>query len=163
MENNKRKRACTIITVATLGFLAFTPGLLAASTSTVKVALEPGEYDFTVTYEIEGEQTARPKTAPRCIRADQLGSPEAIFSDSAFDKRQASEPCKVKNLKERGQDISYDAECSNRLVHVEGQVRGTEFSVVRSVRPKTTRGVSLKFTLQGRRTGECRLVHRKKP
>jgi hypothetical protein len=155
-QMEKRNNTRVVVLATMFGFLAAVPSLLAVSVKTVKVDLKPGEYDFTVTYEIQGEQPARPITAARCITLDELDSPEEIFNDSAFVKNKASEPCKVKNLKESGESISYDADCSNRLVHVEGTVKRTEFSVVRNVRPKTTRGVSLKFTLRGRRTGGCR-------
>lgn len=156
MEMEKRKHASLVFTATMFGFLAVAPSLLAVTTTNARVDLEPGEYDFTVAYEIQGERPARPKTAARCITPDELNSPEEIFNDSAFGKPKANETCKVKNLKESGESISYDADCSNRLVHVEGTVKRTEFSVVRNVRPKTTRGVSLRFKLRGRRTGGCR-------
>jgi hypothetical protein len=153
----KGSHARLVVLAATFSLLAAAPGRAAAGNATAKVNLEPGEYEFAVSYEIQGQQSARSKTAERCVTPDELNSPEDIFSDSEPDGHKVSEPCKVKNLKERGQKISYDAECSNRLVRVEGTVKPTEFSVVRDVRPKTTHGVSLKFKLQGRRTGDCRV------
>ena len=146
-----------VVLAATFSLLAAVPGLAATGNETAKVNLEPGEYEFAVSYEIQGQPSARSKTGESCIAPDELNSPENIFRDSELDGHKVSEPCKVKDLKERGQKISYDAECSNRLVRVEGTVKPTEFSVVRDVRPKTTHGVSLKFRLQGKRTGDCKL------
>jgi hypothetical protein len=163
MEIMQRKPACAIVMAVTLGFLAFAPALLAAGTPPVKVNLEAGEYEFVITYEIQGEPSTRSKIAERCITPLALNSPEEVFSDNVLNQGKASEPCKVRNLKESGENISYDAECSNRIVRVQGTLRGTEFSVVRDVRPKTTHGVSLKFKLQGRRTGDCSLERKKKP
>lgn len=145
-----------IVMAATFSLLLVVPGLPALANATAKLNLQPGEYEFSVTYEIQGEPSSRSKIAERCITPGELNSPEEIFSDNALDEHNPTETCKVKNLKESGQNISYDAECVNRLVHVEGAVRGTRFSVVRNVKPKTTHGVSLKFKLRGRRTGDCK-------
>lgn len=159
MEAQRResRAARTVLMAATLGFLVLTPTLLVARATKVKVNLEPGEYDFTVTYEIQGEQPARPKTTARCITREELDQPEEVFNDSSAAPRKENEPCAVKNLKGSGGKISYDADCSNRLVHVEGRVSRTEFVVVRNVRPKGSQGVPLRFTLWARRTGSCRM------
>ena len=154
----ERRNHTRLIFMATLfSLLVVTPGLAGATKAAAKVDLKPGEYDFTVTYEIQGEQSARSKTVARCITSDELNSPEEIFSDSAPVNGKATEPCKVKNLKDTGEKISYDADCSNRLVHVQGTVKQTEFLVVRNVKPKASSGVSLKLMLRGRRTGSCRI------
>ncbi len=152
MERSSHAR--TIVT-ATLTFLAVVVALPVAANTASKLKLRPGEYELVVTYEIQGEPSSRPTITRQCITPDELDSPEEVFSESAPNERKAGEPCKVKNLRESGPNISYDAECPNRLVRVQGIVRRNEFSVVRNVRSKTTHGVSLKFTLQGRRTGGC--------
>jgi hypothetical protein len=158
----KSSHARLIVLAVAFGLVAAVPNLHAAGAA-AKVNLQPGEYELVITYEIQGEPSARSKVADRCITPDELNSPEEVFSDNVLDESKASQPCKVTNLKQSGQIISYDAICSNRIVRVQGTLRGTEFSVVRDVRPKTTHGVSLKFKLQGRRTGGCSLERKKKP
>lgn len=152
----KGKQAGLIVAATIFGFLVAAPVLLASTTSAAKLGLKPGEYDLTITYEIEGEQSARSRTVARCITPDELNSPEEIFTDNASGKDKESVSCTVKNLKGAGGKISYDADCSNRVAHVAGTVERTEFLVVRNVRPKAGPGVSLKLMLRGRRTGNCR-------
>jgi hypothetical protein len=117
--------------------------------------LTPGKFLLTVTYEIQGQQPGKPNTSSRCIAASDLDNPEKIFNDRAFAGFKADESCTVKNLKNADGRISYDADCSNRVAHVEGTLLNAEFSVVRDVKPKSSRGVSLKLTLTGKRTGDC--------
>jgi hypothetical protein len=151
-----RNHARRIVLAAMFGLLTVARGFPAAAPP-AKVDLKPGEYDLTITYEIEGEQSARSKTVARCITPDELNSPEQIFTDSASARDKESASCTVKNLKGAGEKISYDADCSNRVTHVTGTVKRTEFLVVRNVRPKASPGVSLKLMLRGRRTGNCRV------
>ncbi|HUJ32184.1 MAG TPA: DUF3617 family protein [Candidatus Acidoferrum sp.] len=132
--------------------------LLGVSTSLATAAtvdLKPGKYDFSVTYEIQGQEPGPPKTGPRCIVPDDLDNPEKVFNDRMAAGFTADESCTVKNFKNANGRISYDADCSNRIAHVEGTVAQTEFSVVRDVKPKSGRGVSLKLTVAGKRTGDC--------
>jgi hypothetical protein len=160
-QMEKRNNARVVVLATMFSFFAAVPSLLAVSNATAKVDLRPGKFEFTITYEIQGEQSAASKTAARCVTPEQLDNPEEIFTDSAVDKHKSNASCKVENLKDSGEKISYDADCSNRLVHVEGTVSGTEFLVVRNVKPKASKGVSLKLVLRGRRTGDCGLEHKK--
>ena len=128
---------------------------LATAAFAGKVDLRPGRYAFTVTYEVQGERQNESRTAMRCLRHGDLGDPENIFTDGIAGAAKREETCSVHGLKSADGKISYDAECSNRTVHVEGNLSGTEFSVVRTVKPRASQGVSLKFTVRGRRTGDC--------
>ena len=118
------------------------------------VALRTGKYAFTVTYEVQGERQNESRKAMRCIRQSDLSDPESIFTDGIATAKQG-EACSVRSLKSGDGKISYDADCSNRTVHVEGQLSSAGFSVVRTVTPKASAGVSLKFTVRGKRLGDC--------
>lgn len=119
------------------------------------VDLKPGKYALTITYEVQDQRQNESRSGTRCITLRDLDNPEKIFSDRVTVRSKQEESCSVKQLRNIGGKISYDAECSNRTVHVEGNLSGTEFSVVRTVKPKASEGVSLKFTVRGRRTGDC--------
>lgn len=119
------------------------------------VDLKPGKYELTVTYEVQNQRQNESRSGTRCITTRDLDNPENIFSDRVTMRPKQEESCSVKQLRNIGGKISYDAECSNRVVHVEGNLNTTEFSVVRTVKPKASQGVSLKFTVRGRRTGGC--------
>ncbi|HTS12728.1 MAG TPA: DUF3617 family protein [Candidatus Limnocylindrales bacterium] len=130
-------------------------GAFAGLTPAATIDLKPGQYDFSVTYEIQGQVPSPPKRGPRCIPADDLDNPEKIFNDRMSDGFKADDSCIVRNFRNDGGKISYDADCSNRIAHVEGTVAQTEFSVVRDVKPKSGHSVSLKLTIAGKRTGDC--------
>ena len=118
------------------------------------VDLRTGKYAFTVTYEVQGERQNQSRTAMRCIRQSDLSDPENVFTDRIATAAK-QEACSVRSLKSGGGKVSYDADCSNRTVHVEGELSAAGFSVVRTVTPKASTGVSLKFTVRGKWLGRC--------
>ena len=128
---------------------------MAAATFARDVDLRTGKYAFTVTYEVQGERQNESRTATRCIRQSDLSDPENVFTDKAATAPEQQEACSVRNLKSAHGEISYDADCSNRTVHVAGELSAAGFSVVRTVTPKDSAGVSLKFTVRGKWLGRC--------
>jgi hypothetical protein len=146
MKRNYAVKSAAVIAAAILC------GGVAAATN---VDLKPGKYALTITYEVQNQRQNESRSDTRCITLRDLDNPERIFSDRVTARPKQEESCSVKQLRSIGGKISYDAECSNRMVHVEGNLNGTEFSVVRTVKPKASQGVSLKFTVRGRRTGDC--------
>jgi len=119
------------------------------------VDLRPGKYAFTVTYEIQGERQNESRTATRCIRQSDLSDPENVFTDQAAAATKQQEACSVRNMKSADGKISYDADCSNRSVHVEGTLGSAEFAVVRTVRPRGNRNAVLRLTIRATRTRDC--------
>ena len=128
---------------------------MAAAAFTSDVDLRTGKYAVTVTYEVQGERQNQSRTAMRCIRQNDLSDPENIFTDRIATAAKPEEACSVRGLKSGDGKISYDADCSNRTVHVEGELSAAGFSVVRTVTPKASAGVSLKFTVRGKWLGRC--------
>ena len=124
-------------------------------TAAANIDLKPGKYTLTITYQIQDQRQNESRTGTRCIAPADLGDPEKIFNDRMFAPGSPDTYCAVKNLKTGGGQISYDADCQDRVVHVEGTLSNTEFSVVREVKPKASPGVSLKLALRGKRTGDC--------
>lgn len=145
----KRNGAPKIIALILLSCFLMT---LAAAAN---VDLKPGKYAVTITYEVQDQRQSESRSATWCIQARDLSNPERIFNDQLAVPPKKEKPCSVKDLKSADGKISYDAECANRTVHVEGTLNGTGFAVVRTVKPKASAGVSLKFTVQGTRTGGC--------
>lgn len=131
---------------------------LATIASARSVDLKPGRYEVTVTYEVQHERQNQSQTTARCIRPPDLGMPERIFNDRPGYAPGPEELCRVKDFKSGTGKISYDAECSNRRVHVEGTVDESGFSVIRTVTPRTGQAVPLEFMIRGRRTGDCLLL-----
>lgn len=146
MKRNRGLKSAVVIVVA---------GLFGGGAATANVDLKPGKYALTITYEVQNQRQNESRSGTRCITPHDLDNPEKIFSDRVTVRPEQEESCSVKQLRNIGGRISYDAECSNRMVHVEGNLSATEFSVVRTVKPKASQGVSLKFTVTGRRTGGC--------
>lgn len=146
MKRNSGVKSALVIAVAVL-----CGGVAAAA----NVDLKPGKYALTITYEVQDQRQSESRSRTRCITLRDLDNPENIFSDRVTVRSKQEESCSVKQLRSIGGKISYDADCSNRMVHVEGNLSDTEFSVVRTVKPKASQGVSLKFTVTGRRTGDC--------
>lgn len=146
MKRNWELKSAAVIAVA---------GLFGSVAAPANVDLKPGQYALTITYEVQNQRQNESRSGTRCITAHDLDNPEKIFSDRVTVRPKQEESCSVKQLRNIGGKISYDAECSNRMVHVEGNLSATEFSVVRTVKPKTSQGVSLKFTVRGTRTGDC--------
>lgn len=121
-----------------------------------QVPLKPGQYTMTVTYQVQSERQDQSRSGTRCITTSDLENPEAIFSDEIAATQTNETKCSVGNWKNAAGRISYDAKCSNRMVHVEGSLSETQFSVVRTVTAKASPKVLLKFFVAGRRTGDCR-------
>jgi hypothetical protein len=152
--------AFKIRTILRAGMLSliFVAALLASCAplaTAATVELRPGKYAFTVTYEVQDQRQNETRTGMRCIAPADLDNPEKIFNDRLLAGGKPEESCTVSGLKSGGGRISYDADCRNRLVHVEGSVGNAGFSVVREVKPKASHGISLKLTLMGKRLGDC--------
>ncbi|HEV2305673.1 MAG TPA: DUF3617 family protein [Candidatus Acidoferrales bacterium] len=130
-------------------------GSFAALAAPANVDLKPGKYTVTITYEVQGQRQNQSRTSTRCITAKDLGNPEKIFNDQAVSTLKEKDVCSVRDLKSTGGKISYDVDCLNRSVHVQGNVSATGFSALRTVTPKASRSVTLKFTVRGTRTGDC--------
>lgn len=126
-----------------------------ATAANLNLPLQHGQYAVTVTYEVQGQRQNEPRSITRCVAFRDLDNPERIFSDRMSASATTEESCSLRDLRIFGGKISYDADCSNRFVHVAGTISGTNFSVVRSVRAKGSEKVSLKLTVRGIRTGEC--------
>lgn len=131
---------------------------LIAVASARGVDLKPGRYEVTISYEVQHERQNQSEKTARCIRPPDLENPERIFNDRTDSAPSPGTVCTVRDFKSSAGKISYDAECSNRTVHVEGTVEESGFSVVRSVTPRAGQAVPLKFTIRGRRTGDCMLL-----
>lgn len=145
------KRSRGVKSAAVIAAAILCGGVVAAA----NVDLKPGKYVLTITYEVQNQRQNESGSGTRCITPRDLDNPERIFSDQVTVRPKQEESCSVKQFRNIGGKISYDAECSNRTVHVEGNVSATGFSVVRTVKPKVGQGVSLKFTVRGTRTGDC--------
>lgn len=135
-------------------FAAVTPGIWGGPATPI-VTLEPGSYTVTITYEVQNQRQNEPRIATRCITAADLRDPETIFSAQAGPAQTKGQECAVKKFRSTNRMLSYEAECPNRTVHVEGTLSADGFSVVRSVTPKGNEKVQLKFAVRGRRTGDC--------
>lgn len=146
----KKTMSVKLATIATLAALFTT---LAGAAS---MDLKPGEYAMTITYEVQDQRQTETRTMVRCITQSDLQNPETIFTDQAFTGNKEQDACLVKDLRKAGTQISYEADCSNRGAHVKGNVSASDFSVTRTVTPKTGEGISLRFIIRGRRTGDCR-------
>ena len=145
-------------TSAIAGFILLTaavPNGRRAFAAAPSLGLTPGEYVLTITYEVQEQRQNQSRTATRCVRPKDLANPEEIFNDRTDAQEEKEESCAVKNLKSGNGRISYDADCANRSVHVQGNLSDTGFSVVRTVKAKASQGVSMKFTVRGTRTGAC--------
>lgn len=135
-------------------FAAVIPGIFEAPAAPI-LKLEPGRYTVTITYEVQNQRQNEPRIAIRCITAEDLRDPETIFSDQTASPQTTGETCSVKKLRSGDGTLSYEAECPNRTVHVEGTWSSDGFSVVRRVTPKGNETVLLKFAVRGRRIGDC--------
>lgn len=125
-------------------------GMFSTPVAAGKMNLQPGKYSVTITYEVQEQRQNEARITTRCITAEDLDDPERVFNDQGNGKE-----CAVRNLTSGGGRISYEAECANRTVHVEGDLSGRSFSVVRTVTPRGNQGVRLKAAERGRRTGDC--------
>jgi hypothetical protein len=137
-------------TFGTIAAAAALAGMFGTSLVTAKVKLQAGRYNVTITYEVQEQRQNEARITTRCITAEDLSDPERVFNDQGN-----REGCTVRNLMSGNRKIRYDAECPNRTVHVEGELSGQSFSVVRIVKPNGNQGVSLKLAERGTRTGDC--------
>lgn len=142
-------------TIWKMGTVAVLASLLATFAAATSINLKPGKYALTITYEVQDQRQTETRTMMRCITQSDLQNPEMIFTDQAFTGNKEQGACLMKELRKAGAQISYEADCLNRGVHVEGNVSRSGFSVTRTAKSKTGEGISLKFIIRGRRTGDC--------
>jgi len=121
------------------------------------IRLKPGRYAVSQQMSVNGKAEPESRPDSRCITPTDLQNPEAIFNAASLGEFRADATCVVRGLKADGSKVSYDADCSNRTVHVDATLLSDgEFTAVRSVTAKSARGVSMIYKLGGKRTGECR-------
>lgn len=116
--------------------------------------LAPGHYDVTVTLSTTGKTEKR----DRCITSEHLANAESVLN-YGFAKNATPLPnhTVVNFSVERGR-ISYNVDTPSSLIHVEGTISDTDFSVVRSHQSKSGKvsPVPMTLTLTGKRTGDCK-------
>ncbi|HXT74549.1 MAG TPA: hypothetical protein VN785_11920 [Candidatus Angelobacter sp.] len=93
------KSACVIVVAVLCG------GVAAAN-----VDLKPGKYALTITYEVQNQRQNESRSGTRCITLRDLDNPEKIFNDRVTAQPKQEESCSVKQLRNVGGKISYDAE-----------------------------------------------------
>jgi hypothetical protein len=141
----------TVVGIAAV--LLFCTLSLAAPTD---VPLKPGKYAITYTMEMNGQSMGQPaKAGPRCLNSSDMSDPENVFSQNAYNGMGRNPQCKIANLSSGGGKISYDLECPQSTDHVEATVSGESFTVTRSAKGKTSRGVSVATKVDGHRVGDC--------
>jgi len=121
------------------------------------IRLKPGRYEVLQQMMVNGKAEPESRPDSRCITTTDLQNPEAVFNAASLGEFRADATCVVRGLKADGSKVSYDADCSNRTVHVDATLLSDgEFTAVRSVTAKSARAVSMVYKLGGKRTGECR-------
>lgn len=141
-------RHCLVLGIV-MGIVLWSLGALAES-----LPLTPGFYDVTATMSVSG----KPEHRDRCVTPDHVTSPEAVLNYAFARKFTPLPDHKVVNYSVQGEHLSYDVETPHSLIHVEGTMSTTEFSVVRTNKSKSgkTLPVPITLTLTGKRTGDCK-------
>ena len=154
-SRRKQRGRTTITSVRVVTVTAALAGAWAAFAGTPNLNLKPGKYVVKITYEVQDQRQNELRTTTRCITRRDLDDPERILNEQTSAPAESVKTCSVRNLRSTNRQISYDADCANRTVHVDGNVSGNRFSVVRAIIPKRNKAVSLRFTVRGRRTDDC--------
>ena len=118
------------------------------------LSLTPGYYAVTA----KMSTSDKPESRDRCLTPDHVMSPEAVFNYGFAKKVIALPDHKVVNYTVQGDKLSYDVDTPFSLIHVEGTVSATEFSVARSNKSKSgkTLPIPITLTLTGKRIGDCK-------
>lgn len=116
--------------------------------------LTPGYYEVTAIMSVSG----KPDKRHRCVTPDHLANPEAVLNYAFSIKNLPFPDHTVTNFSLQGGKISYDVDTPHALIHVEGTISSTEFSVERSHKGKSGKvlAVPMTMTLTGKRTGDCK-------
>ncbi|BCA56274.1 hypothetical protein W02_34140 [Nitrospira sp. KM1] len=120
------------------------------------VHLKPGQYEITVLTEATpyGSKAA-PDTTTRCIQADDLSNPDAVFNYYFMTGFKPKPSNKVSNLSMQNGKVGYDVEGPYSNTRVEGTTSDTAFSAVRKAKPKSGKGDPVTMKIEGKRTGDC--------
>ena len=116
--------------------------------------LAPGHYDVTATLSTTGKAEKR----DRCITAEHVATAESVLN-YGFAKNVTPLPNHtVVNFSVEGGRVSYNVDTPSSVIHVEGTISDTDFSVVRSHQSKSGKvsPVPMTLTLTGKRTGDCK-------
>jgi hypothetical protein len=119
------------------------------------VQLKPGEYQISAVTEASNGEAGKPDVRSRCLKAEHLANPDAVFNYYVTNGFQPNPSSKVLNVEMQGGKVSYDVVGSFARTHVEGTVSGTAFSVVRTASPTSGEGLSVTMKVEGKRTGDC--------
>ena len=119
------------------------------------VPLKPGEYQVTAVTEASNGEAGKPDVRSRCLKAEHLANPDAVFNYYVTNGFQPNPSNKVLNVDMQGGKVSYEVIGSFARTRVEGTVSGTAFSVVRTASPTSGEGLSITMKVEGKRTGDC--------
>ncbi|MEO5694185.1 MAG: DUF3617 family protein [Usitatibacter sp.] len=128
--------------------------LASVAAQAAPVPMEAGEYEVTATVVSSGE-TGKPDKATRCIKADDLANPEAVFNNRFMANFKPDATCVVSGLSMAGGKVGYSTVCKYSDVRVDGTYTATSYNIVRDARPKGA-GPQVNTRLAGRRLGACK-------
>src|SRR5512147_1836834 len=107
------------------------------------VPLTAGQYDVVISGMPGGETESR----PRCLTADHLKNPEAIFTYAYSPKAMVNPSVKVTRFSAAGGHLAYEAETPASLIRVTGTISSTAFSVERATSSKSGKGAPISMKL----------------
>jgi hypothetical protein len=120
------------------------------------VPIQPGEYHVSSVTAAGGAEGAKPDTASRCIKSEDLANPESVFNNRFLVKFKPDATCTVSDLSISASKISYSTDCKYSTVRVDGTLTSTSYSVVRKAKPKGGSGPQAETRLEGKRVGPCK-------
>ncbi len=117
--------------------------------------IKPGKYEVVSQAGIRSGKTSEPKKTTRCLRAAEMANPDYVFNARVIDAYKPDASCKASEPVIADGKIKYVSDCQVEKVTVEGAISETGYSVTRTAKSKSSGGVSLISTLEGKRIADC--------
>ncbi len=131
--------------------------LLAPCAHSQPVPMQPGRYEVIATSTVTaaaGTEKGKAERASRCIKAETLANPDAVFNNRFLADFKPDESCKLGGVSIGGGKVAYGADCKYSTVRVEGTFTEGAYSVVRKAVNKGP-GPSVETRIEGKRMGPC--------
>ena len=128
--------------------------LLFASPALAERTMQPGQYEVTVTMEMEGGHAMPPRTHTRCVKPEDVKSPEQIVQQMQEHSRG---DCEIKDVKFAGGKISWVMQCKQGGGTGEVQLTSGGYAGKAQMAFTDARGNkhNATVTFTGKRTGDC--------
>ena len=129
--------------------------LLSSLHALAQVPIQTGEYKVTTIITAGGAPGDKPDITTRCLKAEDLATPEHLFNNRAMANFKPEATCEITGLFMSTGKVTYATDCRSYTSKVEGTLTTTTYTVVRKTKNRSG-GPDVETRIEGFRLGRCK-------